>query len=400
MKRFLSGVLVLVTAFTGSAADAPKSVTVRAGTVDRRDTVAVFATPEVGQGPRGWQLRDGGAVLPVQLLPGGKSAFVLPELKAGESKTYVLEPAVALGAQAPVEAQREGTAVSFRAGGREVVRYNGDKTPLPAGFDPAFARGGYLYPVHTPSGTLVADDYPPKHKHHHGIWSPWTKTEFEGRKPDFWNMGDKTGTVEFVELVTAIEGPVAAWATAKHRFIDLSAKPQPKAVLDETWDVVVYPGAKGDRPYNMFDLTSNQKCATDQPLVLPKYHYGGLGFRGHRSWDGKENCEFLTSEGKTRANGNETRGRWVYVYGKVDGKTAGVAILSHPSNFRSPQPLRLHPTEPFACFAPQQLGEFKIEPGKPYTSRYRFVAMDGAPDKVLLERLWNDYATPPEVTAN
>jgi len=48
------------------------------------------------------------------------------------------------------------------------------------------------------NGLLVTDDYPPNHLHHHGIWFPWTKTRFEGREVDFWNMGGKTGTVEFV----------------------------------------------------------------------------------------------------------------------------------------------------------------------------------------------------------
>src|SRR6266566_5163143 len=59
-----------------------------------------------------------------------------------------------------------------------------------------------------PSGKLLTDDYPPDHKHHHGIWSPWTKTEFEGRHPDFWNMGQKLGRVEFVKLDDTFSSPV------------------------------------------------------------------------------------------------------------------------------------------------------------------------------------------------
>ncbi|GIT77905.1 MAG: hypothetical protein Ct9H300mP32_2870 [Verrucomicrobiota bacterium] len=51
--------------------------------------------------------------------------------------------------------------------------------------------------LHTPGRdtwwTGITDDYPHNHKHHHGIWFPWTNTIFEGRKPDFWNMGNGTG---------------------------------------------------------------------------------------------------------------------------------------------------------------------------------------------------------------
>ena len=152
------------------------------------------------------------------------------------------------------------------------------------------------------------------------------------------------------------------------------------------------------RPYHVFDLTITQTCASDSPLELPKYHYGGLGFRGHKGWDGKANATYLTSEGKDRSNGNETRGKWCHVSGKIDGQTAGVAVLCHPDNFRFPQPMRLHPDEPFFCYCPSQLGDWKIEPGKPYVARYRFVVMDAGPDAKEIERLWNDYANPPKVT--
>ena len=77
---------------------------------------------------------------------------------------------------------------------------------------------------------------------------------------------------------------------------------------------------------------------------------------------------------------------------------AGVAILCHPDNFRFPQPMRLHPDEPFFCYAPSQLGDWAIEPGKPYVARYRFVVSEGPADKAEIERLWNDYANPPKVT--
>jgi hypothetical protein len=79
----------------------------------------------------------------------------------------------------------------------------------------------------------------------------------------------------------------------------------------------------------------------------------------------------------------------------VEGKRAGIAILCHPSNFRAPQPMRLHPTEPFFNYAPQEAGDMEIAPGQTYVARYRFVVHDGPPNKELIDRLWNDYAHPP-----
>ena len=285
--------------------------------------------------------------------------------------------------------------IVVRIDGKEAFRYHGEKTPLPQGYEPQYRRGGYIYPVYTPSGKLIADDYPPNHKHHHGIWSPWTQTTFEGRHPDFWNMGEKKGTAEVVEYGHAFGGPVFGGFSAKHRMIDLTIDP-PKPAIDETWDVVVYSaGASVKKPYFVFDLTIHQQCAGKSPLVLEEYRYGGLGFRGSRQWNGKDGCRFLTSEGKDRSNGNGSRARWCYIGGKVDGAEAGITIMCAPGNFRAPQPVRLHPDEPFFCYAPEVLGKFEIAPDKPYDARYRFIVSDGPPDTREIERLWEDFAHTP-----
>jgi hypothetical protein len=369
-------------------------LTVQAGPHDRTNTIVPLTLPDNLDTRTSWHLRSAQNTLPIQIIDNKQALFLLDNLKANQSRTYTLEQVKSDPGPEWLIAEADNVTIAV---GKASLRYNGAKTPLPAGFDPAFARGGYIHPVTSPGGKLVTDDYPPAHKHHHGIWFPWTATRFEDRKPDFWNMGQKTGTVEFVELESVTHGALASGFTTKHRFVDLSAKPNPKPALNETWQVTAYRLPKSNKPLFVFDLVSTQTCATDTPLLLPKYYYGGVGYRGHRDWDGAPNCFFLTSEGKTRENGNETTGKWVHIGGKVDGQLAGAAILCHPSNFRFPQPLRIHPKEPFVCYAPQQQGDMAIKPGQPYTSQYRYVIADGPADKDLIERLWNDYANPPQV---
>jgi hypothetical protein len=238
----------------------------------------------------------------------------------------------------------------------------------------------------------VTDDYPTNHVHHHGIWSAWTLTEFEGRQPDFWNMGEGKGTVSWVGTDSLWSGNESAGFTARHEYVDLTAD-RPTVVLRESWEVTLRrPDANPPASF-VLDLVITQRCATPHALRLPLYHYGGLGFRGLKEWDGANRVRFLTSEGETnRVRGNQTRGRWCYVGGNVEERSAGVAILCHPSNFRSPQPMRLHPTEPFFCYAPSQLGDWEIGPEHPYTARYRFILLDGPPDGEKLERYWHEYA--------
>ncbi len=282
--------------------------------------------------------------------------------------------------------------VRITAEGQPFLTYNDKPTELPRpGIDPAFRRGGYIHPVVTPRGIAITDDYPTNHIHHHGIWFAWTNTRFENRKPDFWNMGSKKGTVEFVRNHrSSTDGSKASFKT-EHRYVDLLA-PEPKTALTEFWEVTGYP-ARPNTTYRMFDLTSTQHCATEEPLILPKYHYGGLGFRGHEQWNGVKSLRVLTSEGDTdRVKANETRARWCRLSGEVNKETVGIAILCHPKNFRAPQPIRVHPKEPFFCYAPSQLGDWSIEPGKPYISRYRFIVFDGELDATEIDRLWNEYA--------
>ena len=112
--------------------------------------------------------------------------------------------------------------------------------------------------------------------------------------------------------------------------------------------------------------------------------------RGPLSWDSGD--IILTSEGKKQEDGNHTRPNWVAMSGQVDGELCGIAAMSHPDNFRSPQPVRIHPEKPYFCFAPMVLGEFRLEPDKPYVSRFRFAAFDGKPDPEQLNALWQAFA--------
>jgi len=391
-----AAIFLFAVALVAHAAELPRRITVFAGDYDRRDTVVRFTLPADARPFH--QLQDErGNLIPIQIDNETQACFVEKDLKRGAVKTYrLIAPELKPNPPAGVQVARGGSRLKCAIGEQPVFYYQAEMSELPRpDIKPIFKRGGYLHPVFTPSGKLITDDYPPNHLHHHGIWFPWTKTEFEGRQPDFWNMGEGKGTVEFVALQETWSGPVHGGFQTRHRFVDLTA-PEPRVALNETWQVTLYNVGRGAARYWMFDVVSTQQCATASPLKLPKYYYGGLGVRGNWAWNGKDKTFFLTSEGETdRVKGNETRGRWCHISGDVDGARAGIAVLCHPDNFRAPQPMRLHPTEPFFCFAPSQLGDWEIAPDKPLVSRYRFVVTDGPADKTELERLWNDYAHPP-----
>ena len=370
------------------------SIRVDAGEHDRIDTPVSFPLPLLSQFH--WQLiSPEGQSVAIQSDDNGLATFIIGRLSAFQTAVYKLAPVTKQAHADIVGLVKHQSKIKISIGDRAVLHYQAEKSELPrADLEPIYRRGGYIHPVVTPGGTVITDDYPHNHKHHHGIWFPWTNTLFEGRKPDFWNMGKGTGTVEFTGLTGQWSGPVYAGFSSTHQFVDLIAKPR-KAVLTETWRLQVYATSS---EYHLFELESVQRCAGDSKLKFPQYRYGGLGFRGHGEWDGRENCFYLTANGETdRIKGHATRARWCHVGGQTGGKWGGIGVLCHPSNFRFPQPMRIHPAEPFFNFAPSQIGDWEIKPGEDYVSRYRFVVTDGKPNAALLERLWLDYAHPPRV---
>jgi hypothetical protein len=244
---------------------------------------------------------------------------------------------------------------------------------------------------------VVTGDYPANHLHHHGIWAAWAGTSFESRNPDFWNMGSRTGTVEFEAIADVWSGTVQGGLRARHRYMDLGTRPA-TTVVNEVWEVTAYAVGRTAPGYRVFDLVLRHEVTAAAALYLQKYLYGPLGVRGPDAWDGAGKMQFLTSEGKTRTDGHGTRARWCRLTGPVGGRPAGIAILDHPENPRHPQWMRLHPTEPFFSYTPVQASALALQAGHVLSSHYRFVVSDGAADPALLDRLWHDFAHPPQIS--
>ena len=388
----------LVNVGTAEAAS-PVILEVAAGDRDREGTVVTAEVPESIENERLALTRlDTGEAVPVQREGGAKARVVWilrDKLPAGQVRRYRL--AAPTGESPPGEAVQvsdDGKQLNVTVAGKPVLVYNHAVVPSPDPEQPYYARSGHIHPVYNPSGQVVTDDFNPDHMHQHGIMFAWTKSTFEGRPANCWDQKGKQGNVEHVKVEGTGGGGVFGRFAVRLRHVNLNAPDGPKPMLDETWQVRVYNLAG----HFLFDLESTQTCAGSSPLVVEEYHYGGMAIRGSVAWPDGSGADFLTSEGKSRADGNHSRPRWCDIHGPIDGRVSGVCILSHPGNFRFPQPVRLHPSMPYFCFTPAVLGAFRIEPGgPPYVSRYRFYVHDGRLDPQAAERVWHDYAHPPKV---
>lgn len=276
----------------------------------------------------------------------------------------------------PLEIQQDDRRLVVRRGERSLLQYNWAHVTPPQPLDPRFGRSAYLHPAWTPSGRVVTDEFPPDHAHQSGVFFAYTKTRFEGREPNFWELANRKGRVRFAKLEQAEAGSVYAQFIVRHEHVDETAPSGEKVALRETWRVRVWNLDPTIVPATLWDLESSLECAGPSPLELPTYHYGGMALRGARGWGGN-NATFLTSEGKDRVAGNHSRPQWCDLSGLVEGRTAGLTLFTHPANFRYPEPLRIHPTMPYMVYTPSHLGDWKITPAAPHVSRYRFAAHDG-----------------------
>ena len=285
--------------------------------------------------------------------------------------------------------------IRVNLGGLPVLRYIKKSLPVPNGIPQHYSRSGYIHPVYTPTGQELTGDYPSDHAHQHALFFAWVKSNFKGRKVDFWNQAKGLGRVEFREVISLMREEQKVGFEVKHAFMAKDGE-QWLDVLHEHWTVIVH---QTPSEYFLFDITSVQECVSENPLSLAEYHYGGMAFRGNQQWlKQKEDdnlqsgdLQFLTSEGLDRWKGNHTRPNWVAMTGAIDGQEVSAAVFCHSKNFRAPQPVRLHPNKPYFCFAPMVQGPFRIEPGEPFVSRYRYLVTSKAADVDEIQQHWIRY---------
>ncbi len=365
---------------------------------DYHDAIASVALPDDVNIRQPLVLIDNetGSTIPHQIetLPDGNSNLIwfivvghLPAQTARRFTLYHDNPVTSRN----LKLETDHASVRLKKNGHTILQYNHAHIVPPAGIDPHFTRSGYIHPVYSPSGLLVTEDFPESHRHHKGVWFPWTHTKFQGRILDFWNLAKEEATVQFAGFKNMFAGSVFIGFKALHEFIDLTQS-DGVPVLNETWDVRAW---NTDNAFTLWDLTSTQYTATNDPIELLEYRYGGLGFRGPATWE-DENHIVLTSEGHTKADGNAQRARWVAQSGEiVDGRPATVIIMSHPENYRFPEPIRIWDTGgSFFNYSPIQLGSWRLDAGGKYAFRYRFLVYDGEIDRDFAERMWQQFASP------
>jgi hypothetical protein len=273
-----------------------------------------------------------------------------------------------------------------------VLTYVTGLANVPGRSDSIYARNGFIHPLWSPNGAVLTAIHPQDHLHHLGLWHPWTKAVFRGHEIDFWNLGDKKGTVRFTKMIKIDKGPVFTGFTAEHIFYQIKDESQLIPVINENFTVRLWniPEING----YLIDYNYTQKCATEDSVQLPQYRYGGFGFRGTEEWH-NENRIYLSSEGNDLYSADGARARWCIVGGETAEGLSSVLFMSHPSNHEYPEPIRIwgdFSDQVFFNFCPIKKHAWTFYPGKTYHFRYRIYVCDTILNKEKADLLWQAYA--------
>jgi hypothetical protein len=382
------------------------TLTVHAGAFDREDCIVSAEIP-AGKSNSFRIVNEEGITgktpIPSQTVTAnGKTVLywiLSGKTKAGAVRTFIAESVKKQPERGIMQVEDTRQALILKKDGKPVLQYNYAHVEAPAGADPAFGRSGFLHPAWSPAGNVLTAIQPKDHYHHYGIWNPWTHIEYDGEQYDLWNLGSKKGTVRAGDIKNTQQGDVFSRFDAALVHVIFTPGSE-KVIMDEQWNITAWniPAIDGF----LWDFESYLSPSTPLPILLQQYRYAGFGYRATQEWT-KDNCEMMTSEGKTRQEIDGTSARWIYVTGDTKTGRSGLLFMGHPENYNAPEPLRIWDKQAnggrgdvFINFAPTKNKDWKLETGKHYVLRYRVLAYEGEMTSTQANRLWNDFAYPPK----
>ncbi|MCB9208665.1 MAG: PmoA family protein [Ignavibacteriales bacterium] len=320
--------------------------------------------------------------------------IINPEQNVNKYKFQLLEKPSNKKVKNIEKLKKEGK-LTFVKEDKKLLSYQYETIYPPQGIDTNYKRSAFIHPLYSPHGQILTQIQPEDHYHHYGIWNPWTHVLFEADTVDFWNLAKHQGTVKFGDFISTVEGPIFSEFKALHKHIVFKDNDKERVAFNELQTIRIY-NTNNSEEY-IVDMISELNCATESPVKLLKYRYGGLGWRATEKWD-KYNSEVLTSEGKTRIDADGSLAKWFFVQGGIDNDYAGILMMSYPTNYNHPEPVRIWPIpeekrgDVFANFSPTKNMDWELLPGKTYVLKYRFLVFNGKMTIEKAESAWKNYA--------
>jgi len=251
----------------------------------------------------------------------------------------------------------------------------------------------YFHPLRTTDGRLLTWDRPPDHIWHHGLWFSWKYIN----KVNYWEVDRTTGRPAGRTSWSNVR--VSTGKNTEARIdLDLDYRPAGEVapVLTEKRTIRVSPPDK--EGVYAIDWTCAFEAAADalldrtplpgQPGGAVSGGYAGLSLR---MGEGLSERQVMTSEGQVTVWTNDRyRGKHIALdySGLIDGEAAGIAIVDHPDNPRSPTPWYVINAPGFSWFTPALLcyEPLALKKGEKLVLHYRALVHPGRWDAGRLQK--------------
>lgn len=257
--------------------------------------------------------------------------------------------------------------MELREGGRTVLVYN-PQPQLKPGAPEDRRRCCYVYPLYTPAGVSMLDDFPKDHWHHRGLFWAWPQVETRGQRYDGWMMH---GMTVRSERAAAMPGSPLGSFTAVNSWYAGETK-----IVSETVSLTAYPAKKNSRD---IDLTLTLE-AVGALVTLRGSHeegksYGGVSAR----FAPRENTVIRADSAQITKDQDLVRHYWAELEGTYSGKRVVLRITPNPANPGAPFQWCLRDYgfvgASFPGKTPEQ-NEYTLEPGKPLVLKFRITVAD------------------------
>jgi hypothetical protein len=224
----------------------------------------------------------------------------------------------------------------------------------------------YFFPVRSPSGKVLTEEFPKTYPHHRSFWFADTVQPEGKRKVSFYGAfytrldpkDPKSAFRDHIRLVEFQPGKCQG-SQAEVSMKLLWEMDQTVPVLDETRTMQIK--ALGDGEYFLdltFIVTANYGNVA---FISDAVHYAWPFVRISPEFSVQSGGKMVNSEGGVNQAGtNDKPAHWIDYSNTVDGATEGLAIFSHPDN---PYPHKWL-TRDYGTFGPRRID---AQSGKPFT---------------------------------
>lgn len=260
--------------------------------------------------------------------------------------------------------------------GRIELKENG-RTALIYNYGPQLKEGApedrraccYIFPVYTPAGVSMLDDFPKDHYHHHGVFWAWPVVETPSGKYDLWMYRGiqhrfEKWVAQDVKPGRAVLRASNGWYAGERR------------IMHELVELQLLPAEGKSRSFHV----KLKLEATSEPVTLRGSQETGKSYGGFSArFAPREATVMNSAEGPVPKDEDRVNHKWAELTASYQGKKATLRITPNPLNPGAPYQWCLRNYGFVGASFPgrtETSNGFTIQPGKPLELMFTVTVTD------------------------